>query len=171
MFREEATSGVASAALVVVGVVCIIVAALLGGVPAGTAIGVASAVLLVEYGAVAVAIGLGLPPVPAAAYVGATGSALIFTLFALLDLLADRSTLVVRLLERAQRRTRTMRRLGRYGPIALVPAVMVAGFFVCVPLAWLLGWRRSHAVAALVAGFCIATACTAALSSGLLTAL
>ncbi len=171
MFRDETTPGAGSASLAVVGAVCIVVTALLGGVPADTAIGVASAVLLLEYGAVAVAIGLGLPPVPAAAYVGATGSTLILVLFALLDLLADRSTLVDRLLQRAQRRTRTMSRLGRYGPIALVPAVMVAGFFVCVPLAWLLGWRRSHAVAALLAGFCIATACTAAVSSGLLAAL
>ncbi len=150
------------------GAIATLLTALVGGISRTEFLGVLSSTALIEYGAAAVAIGMGIPPFPATAFVSLSGLTLIFLIFTVLDILTERSTVVQRLVERAQRRTKTIAWLQRYGAIALVPGVIVVGFWVCVPIAWFLGWRRSHSIVALFLGFLGATIATTAIASGLL---
>lgn len=150
------------------GAIATLLAALVGGISCTEFLGVLSSTAIIEYGAAAVAIGMGIPPLPATAFVALSGFTLILLIFTVLDILTERSTVVQRLVERAQRRTKTVAWLQRYGSIALVPGVVVVGLYVCVPIAWFLGWRRSHSIAALFLGFLGATTATAAIAAGLL---
>ncbi|KAF5055918.1 hypothetical protein DSECCO2_372790 [anaerobic digester metagenome] len=154
-----------------IGAITSLFAGLIGGISLAGILGVASSTAIIEYGAAAVAVGIGIPPLPAMGLVFFSGLTLILLLFAVLDTLAERSAVVRRLVERAQRRTRTIAWLQRYGPVALVPAVVVVGFYICVPVAWFLGWRRYPSIAALSMGFLLATAGTTAISAGLHAAL
>ncbi|HOT95468.1 MAG TPA: hypothetical protein PK089_09830 [Methanoregulaceae archaeon] len=154
-----------------IGAIVSILAMLTGGVPPAGIVGVVSSTAIIEYGAAVVAVGIGIPAVPATVYVTLLGVTLMLFLFAALDTLADRSTTVRRLVGRAQRRAATIDRFRRWGPVALCLGVMVVGFYVCVPVAWLFGWPRYRSIIALSLGFFIGTATTAALSAGLLSTL
>ncbi len=144
---------------------------LIFGIPFAGIVGVASSTAIIEYGAAAVAVGIGTPPLPATIFVALSGGTLMLLLFAVLDTLAERLSIVRRLVERAQRQTKTIAWLERYGPVALIPGVIFAGFYVCVPIAWLLGWQRDRSLVALWTGFLVATAGTAALSAGVIASL
>jgi hypothetical protein len=163
--RQPATSLV----LAGIGAAAVLAAVLVTGADPATAAAVVTSALVVEYGAVAVAIALGIDPLAASALVGTVGFFLILVLFAALDLLESRSALVRRLTARAQARSGTVRHLERIGLVGLVPGVMIVGIYVCVPLAWLFGWRRGYALLALCGGYIVAIAVTAGVAVGLVS--
>ncbi len=59
----------------------------------------------------------------------------------------------------------------RYGMAGLIPGIWVVGFYICPAVAWLMGWRRLHAVSLMLAGYVVATIFTWAAATGLVTVL
>jgi hypothetical protein len=144
------------------GMIFPLILSLMAGVPPDQTLVLAVGTLVIEYGAAAAGTALGLPPAFTAAVVTLVAAAVVCFLFSLFELFASRSARVSRFLEHIGRRWGERQWVRRYGIRSLIPGTLVLGFYVCSPLAWILGWPKNHAIVLILCTFCIATFMTAA---------
>jgi uncharacterized membrane protein len=124
--------------------------------------------LVIEYGAAPVGIGLNLPPLFVLGTLSSVALGVTLFLFDLIDTLGEHSARVRGFLARSAERGRRSAVLTKYGIYGLVPCVMVLGFWVCPPVASVLGWKRATSIVLIMAGYLIASVATLALTLGIL---
>jgi len=145
------------------------VLALVFGMPVSSVYGLAAATFVIEYGAAGAGIALGMHPAAVFAAVNAVSLGIVLASYACLDAMADRSLRMQSFAQRMAEKCCHSRWTSTYGPLALVPGMLVLGFYVCAPAAWCLGWSRSRAIPAMIAGESIGTLVTMAAVEGLFT--
>ncbi|MDD1716586.1 MAG: hypothetical protein LUQ01_06275 [Methanolinea sp.] len=136
-------------------------------IPAPSALALVAAVLVIEYGAIAPAVVLGLDLPFSMAVSSLVCLGVLFTSFEIFDLLSLRSGKIRAFLARVEG-IRITCGLRRYGILALVPGMIVVGFYVCPAAAWIIGWRKGEAIAVMYAGFLASSMAVALLTAGLL---
>jgi hypothetical protein len=132
--------------------------ALLLALPTMTTLALIGTTFVIEYGAAPVGIGLGLPPLFVFFVLSCVALGVMIALFDLFDSIGDHSERVQRFLERSKKRADNSAILAKYGIYGLVPLVLTLGFYVCPPIAWVLGWDRRRSIVFTMAGYCIITA-------------
>lgn len=142
-------------------------AAFLLGYPLPASLALVTTTLVIEYGAAPVGIGLDLPPLFVLATLFSVALGVTLFLFDLIDTLGEHSARVKGFLARSAERGRKSALLSTYGIYGLVPCVMVLGFWVCPPVAGVLGWKRDMSIILIMAGFLIASVVTLALALGI----
>jgi uncharacterized membrane protein len=142
--------------------------ALISGRPLAAVIALISSTLVIEYGAGAVGIGLGLPPPYVLFVLLCIALGVTVFLFDLFDLAGEQSRRVGAFLAWSRRRAAASRLLSRYGMYGLVPLVITLGFYVCPPVAWVLGWDRRRSVLLIMTGYAIASVATVLVTMGVL---
>ncbi len=125
---------------------------LLLGVPAPSALVLIGAAFVIEYGAIAPALAMGLDLLFSMAVISLVCLGVLLTSYEIFDLLSFRSEKIRAFLARVEG-IRITRGLRRYGILALVPGMAVAGFYVCPAAAWIIGWRKGEAIVVMFAGF------------------
>jgi hypothetical protein len=121
--------------------------------PIFTTLSLVVATLAIEYGAVPVGLAFGLHPLFVLAVTSSIALAVITLLFTILDTLGERSGRVARMIHRTRTKYQHSRLVQRYGIFSLLPAVLIVGFYVCPPIAWILGWDRARSIVLLMLGF------------------
>lgn len=114
--------------------------------------GLAATAFAIEYGAAAAGIALGMHPAAVFVVVNAVSLGVVLGCYACLDALAERSPRLESFARSMAEKCCRSRWTSVYGPLALVPGMLVLGFYVCAPAAWCLGWTRRRAIAAMIAG-------------------
>lgn len=122
--------------------------------------------LLIESGAPVAGVALGLPPGVVLVLVCSVALGVVLLIFTLLDTLDADSPRVSNLLERVRQRYIRSKTLQTYGIYGLVPGMVVLGFMICPPIAWLVGWDRRRSVLLMMIGFTIAATGTLAVATG-----
>ncbi len=122
----------------------------------------------IEYGAAPVGIAGGLPPAFVLLVLSCIALGVSLLLFNLCEPLGEHSSWFARFLERNRKRAQASPLLVKYGIFSLVPLVMILGFYVCAPVAWVFGWQRSHALLLIMAGYLAACLVTILATMGLL---
>ena len=127
-----------------------------------------SSTLVIEYGAAPVGIALGLPPAFVLFVIVIVALGVILLLFALFEILGERSERIARFLKNARTRVTASPFLTRYGIYGIVPGVILLGIYVCPPVSWVLGWRRDHAIILMMAGYVAVSLFTILISTGII---
>ncbi len=121
---------------------------------------------IIEYGAAPVGIFGGLDRVFVLFVLSCIALGVTLLLFCLCGTLEERWPRVARFLEKSRSMAQSSPFLAKYGIVGLVPLVIVLGFYVCAPAACILGWRRDHATALIMAGYIFASIVTILLTHG-----
>jgi hypothetical protein len=137
-------------------------------VPPGPVIALVSATLILEYGAVFIGTALGMEDILIFIIVSLVAAGIIFIQLSLFDLAGKSSPRVAGFLERTHRKYGSSPFIKKYGVFALVPGILVVGFYVCPAVAWLIGWDRKTAFIVMIGTFCIAAALLLPVSEGLI---
>ena len=152
-------------------------AVLIAGVPLGSALllgvslpgaaALVGAALFIEYGAGPVGVLMGLAPEYVLLAECSVALGVIVVMYAILD-----ASLLVSCRWQARvigfsERFSSSRLVTSYGVFALLPGVVIAGFYACTPVAWLFRWDRLTAAGLMVAGYVAAAAVTLAGTLGL----
>jgi uncharacterized membrane protein len=95
---------------------------------------------------------------------------IVCSLFVAFDTLAVTSERVSRFLARAQEKHARSILIRRYGIVALVPLVLLIGFYFTPPIAWFMGWERRRAIVLMALGEVIGIMLALALAMGVLQA-
>ena len=140
----------------------------LAGVTLVEAAAVVGTTLLLEYAASATAALLSLPVLYSLLVPVWTAGGLILAQFLLFDAFSGGPGRVAAFLRRARERGEHSF-FHRYGIAGLIPGIWVVGFYVCPAIAWLMGWRRLHAVSLMLTSYIVAMVLTWAAATGLLT--
>ncbi len=140
---------------------------LLLGVPTTSALVLIGAAFVIEYGAIAPALALGQGLLFSLAVISLVCLGVLLTSYEIFDLLFIRSEKVRSFLARVEG-IRITRGLRRYGILALVPGMAVAGFYVCPAAAWIIGWRKGEAIVVMFVGFLASASIVALITLGLL---
>jgi len=148
-----------------------LIPALLFGLSFPATLALMASGFIIEYGASPLGIGLKLPPVFVLFVLVCIAAGTMLLLFDLFRLIGDSSIRISRFLEKARIRAQGSRIISRYGIWGLIPCVWILGFYVCTPVAWVLGWNRTHAIAITLAGFIFAATITILASMGLFAVL
>jgi hypothetical protein len=137
-------------------------------VPPGPVLALMSATLILEYGAVFIGKALGMEDALIFIIVSLVATGIIFFQLSLFDLAGKSSPRVAGFLERTRRKYGSSAYIKKYGVLALVPGILVVGFYVCPAVAWLLGWDRKSAFIVMIGTFCVASALLLPVSEGLI---
>lgn len=140
--------------------------ALLPGIRSDHLLALIGSTLLIESGAPVAGVALGLPPGVVLILVCSVALGVVLLIFTLLDTLDADSPRVSNLLERVRQRYIRSKTLQTYGIYGLVPGMVILGFMICPPIAWLVGWNRRQAVLLMMLGFIIAATGTLAAATG-----
>jgi len=123
---------------------------------------------VIEYGAAPRGIGLGLPPVFVFYVLVCIAAGVIFLLYDIFDTLGQHSERIARFLKKSGDRAQQSSMLSKYGIYGLTPCVMTLGFYICPPIAWVLGWRRDLSILLTMAGYIAISLVTVLLSQSTL---
>jgi hypothetical protein len=137
-------------------------------VPPGPVLALMSATLVLEYGAVFIGTALSMEDALIFIIVSLVATGIIFFQLSLFDLAGKSSPRVAGFLERTRRKYGSSPYIKKYGVLALVPGILVVGFYVCPAVAWLLGWDRKTAFIVMIGTFCVASALLLPVSEGLI---
>lgn len=148
-----------------------VVAPLLTGfffmVPPGPVLALVSGTLILEYGAVFIGTALSMDDAIIFIIVTLVATGIIFFQLSVFDHVGQRSPRVARFLERIRGKYGASPIIKKYGVFALVPGILVVGFYVCPAVAWLLGWERKIAFTVMMGTFCASSALLLPVSEGL----
>lgn len=139
------------------------------GLPVPAATALLGAALLVEYGAGPVGVLMGLPAWYVLVSESSVALGVILVLFAILDTSLLVSTRWQARVLHISGRFGSSRLVASYGVYALFPGVIIAGFYACTPVAWLLCWDRRTATGLMLAGYLAAAVISLAGTMGLLS--
>ncbi len=143
--------------------------ALLLGLSLPRAAALVGTALFIEYGAGPVGVLMGLPPWWVLSAECSVALGVILVIYALLD-----ASLLVSGRWQARvlgisKRFSSSRLVASYGVYALLPGIVIAGFYVSTPVAWFFRWDRRTATGLMVAGYVAAAGVTLAGTMGLLS--
>lgn len=139
------------------------------GVPLSGAVAVILTTLFIEYGAGPVGLLLGLSPWYLLLAESSVALGAVLVLYSLLDASLVASCRWQAWILGLSRRFSESRILSVYGIFALVPGIIVAGFYACTPVAWLLAWDRRVAIILMAAGYTTAAVLALAGTMGALS--
>lgn len=122
---------------------------------------------VIEYGAAPIGIGLGLPPVFVFYVLVCIAAGVIFLLYDIFDTLGEHSERITKFLKKSGERAQQSGMLSKYGIYGLIPCVMTLGFYVCPPIAWVLGWRSDLSILMTMTGYITILLITLLLSMGI----
>lgn len=127
------------------------------GIPIQKTLTLIVAVFALEYFAAAIGISLGLNPAFTILVMTCVALSVIILLMAVFDIVGEKSKKVSNFLSKAREKAKKTKVLQKYGAYGLVLAVPLLGFYVCPAIAWVMGWRRDHAISMIVTGFILAS--------------
>lgn len=133
-------------------------------------LGLVASLLIFQPFAVVVGLGLGISPFPVMLIMCSFGISVIFVLFGICDVFAERSEWLQKHLEKIGAITQKSGMLKKYGVFALILFIWVPGIglYGCVLIAWLLRWRGVKAASVIFAGWILATVLVLMTSLGIL---
>jgi len=133
-------------------------------------LGLVASILILQPLAVVVGLGLGINPFPIILIMCSFGMSVIFVLFGICDLFAERSEWLRKHLEKIEAITQKSEMLKKYGIYTLIPFIWVpgVGLYGCVLVAWLFRWRGAKSVAIIFTGWILATVLVLLTSLGIL---
>jgi hypothetical protein len=116
-----------------------------------------SSTLLFEYAAPVAGIALDMPPGLILVTVILVALGVLYFQFSLFDAMNARSAKVAGFLDLTRKKYGSSAFIRHYGIFALVPAMLVVGFYVCPAISWLLGWNRKCSLLLMMVTFSIAS--------------
>jgi len=121
-------------------------------------LGFVGSILILQPVAVAVGIALGIPPVPTLLIMLSVGIAVIFIIFGICDLFAEKSAWLRSHLDKVDAIAKRSALFQKYGIITIIPFIWVpgVGLYGCVLLAWLFRWRGAKGISIILAGWMLA---------------
>ena len=122
--------------------------------PPGNVLAVISGTILLEYAAVIVGTALSIDDALIFCIVSLVAAGIIFFQLSLFDDIGKSSPRVAGFLEYTRRKYGSSSVVKKYGVLALVPGMLVVGFYVCPAVTWLLGWNRRTAFIVMIGTFC-----------------
>jgi uncharacterized membrane protein len=124
----------------------------------GEIFGLVLSIFILQPLAVAVGLGLGIHPVQVMLIMMSFGISVIFILFGICDLFAERSEWLHKHLKKIEAITQKSEMFRKYGIYAFIPFIWVPGIglYGCVMIAWLFKWRSARAGAIILAGWILA---------------
>ena len=124
----------------------------------GEILGLVASIFILQPLAVAVGLGLGIPPVQVMFIMMSFGISVIFVLFGICDMFAERSEWLHQHLKKIEVITQKSEMFRKYGIYAFIPFIWVpgVGLYGCVMIAWLFKWRSARAGAIILAGWILA---------------
>jgi hypothetical protein len=137
-------------------------------VPPGSVLALISATIVLEYGAVFIGTALDMGNAITFIIVSLVATGIIFFQLSLFDHFGKISPRVGLFLDRTRVKYGSSPFVKKYGVFALVPGMLVVGFFVCPAVAWLMGWERKIAFMVMMGTFCAASAFLLPVSEGLI---
>jgi uncharacterized membrane protein len=125
---------------------------------AGEIFGLVVSIFILQPLAVAVGLGLGIHPVQVMFIMISFGISVIFVLFGICDMFAERSEWLIGHLKKIEKITQKSEMFRKYGIYALIPFIWVpgVGLYGCIMIAWLFKWRSVRAGAIILAGWILA---------------
>jgi len=124
----------------------------------GEILGLVASIFILQPLAVAVGLGLGIHPVQVMFIMMSFGISVIFVLFGICDIFAERSEWLHRHLKKIEAITEKSEMFKKYGIYTFIPFIWVPGIglYGCVMIAWLFKWRSARAGAIILSGWIIA---------------
>lgn len=166
-FLARATGGIAKCVLLAI--VLPLAAALLFAIPLPQTLGLIAATFVIEYGAAPVGVGLGLNPVFVFFVLTSIALGVTLALFDIFESVGDHSVRVRQFLDRCRKKAQASAILAKYGIYGLVPCVLTLGFYVCPPVAWVMGWDRTRSIALILSGYCAVSLVLVLATTGILS--
>ena len=137
-------------------------------IPPGPVLALVSATFILEYAAVFVGQAFGMGNIITLVIVTLVAAGIIFFQLSLFDHAGNSSPRVARFLERIRGKFLSSPLIKKYGVLALIPGMLVVGFYVCPAAAWLAGWERKTAFIVMIGTFCAASAFLLPVSQGII---
>jgi uncharacterized membrane protein len=136
-------------------------------------LGLGGSVLIFQPVAVVVGLGLGIPPVPIMLIMISFGISIIYGLFAICDIFAERSAWLRKHLNSVQTIAGKSTLFQRYGIFTLMPFIWIPGIglYGCILLAWLFKWRGAKGVGVIMTGWILSTLLVLGASIGILSSI
>ncbi len=124
----------------------------------GEIFGLVASIFILQPLAVAVGLGLDIHPVQVMLIMMSFGISVIFILFGICDLFAERSEWLRQHLKKIEAITEKSEMFKKYGIYTFIPFIWVpgVGLYGCVMIAWLFKWRSARAGAIILAGWILA---------------
>lgn len=148
------------AAFVIGGILAIPLAiGISSGITLHSTLGFVGSILILQPVATAVGVALGIPPVPVLLIMLSVGIAVIFIIFGICDLFADKSVWLRNYLDKVDAIAKRSAMFQKFGIITIIPFIWVpgVGLYGCVLLAWLFRWRGVKGIGIILAGWMLAT--------------
>ncbi len=125
---------------------------------AGEIFGMVVSIFILQPLAVAVGLGLGIHPVQVMFIMISFGISVIFVLFGICDMFAERSEWLQQNLKKIEKITQKSEMFRKYGIYAFIPFIWVPGIglYGCIMIAWLFKWRSVRAGAIILSGWILA---------------
>jgi uncharacterized membrane protein len=133
-------------------------------------LGLITSIVIFQPFAAVIGLGLGIDPVSLLLIMCSFGISVIFVLFGICDIFAERSEWLRNHLKKTEAITQESGLLKKYGMYALVPFIWVpgVGLYGCVLIAWLFKWRGVKPVSVIFAGWILAVVLVLLTSLGIL---
>ena len=124
----------------------------------GEIFGLVASIFILQPLAVVVGLGLGIHPVQVMLIMVSFGITVIFMLFGICDMFAERSEWLQKHLKKIEAITQKSEMFREYGIYTFIPFIWVPGIglYGCVMIAWLFKWRNARAGALILAGWILA---------------
>jgi uncharacterized membrane protein len=124
----------------------------------GEIFGLVASIFILQPLAVVVGLGLGIHPFQILLIMCSFGVSVIFVLFGICDLFAERSEWLHKHLKKIEAITQKSKMFKKYGIYTFIPFIWVpgVGLYGCVMIAWLFKWRSARAGAIILAGWILA---------------
>jgi uncharacterized membrane protein len=124
----------------------------------GEIFGLVASIFILQPLAVVVGLGLGIHPFQILLIMCSFGVSVIFVLFGICDLFAERSEWLYKHLKKIEAITQKSEMFKKYGIYTFIPFIWVpgVGLYGCVMIAWLFKWRSARAGAIILAGWILA---------------
>jgi len=125
---------------------------------AGEIVGLVVSIVILQPLAVAVGLGLGIHPVQVMLIMVSFGIAVIFVVFGICDMFAERSEWLNGHLKNIETITQKSKMFRKYGMYAFIPFIWVpgVGLYGCIMIAWLFKWRSFRAGTIILSGWILA---------------
>ena len=114
--------------------------------------------LVIEYSAPVAGLAAGLSPVYTGMTVILVACGVILLQYSVFDVMCCRSETIRGFLEWTRRKFAGSKLVREYGVLALAPAMLIAGFYICPAISWLFGWNRKISFLIMIAVYSLATA-------------
>ena len=137
----------------------------------GEIFGLVVSIFILQPLAVVVGLGLGIHPFQIMLIMCSFGVSVIFVLFGICDMFAERSEWLHKHLEKIETITQKSEMFRKYGIYTFIPFIWVpgVGLYGCVMIAWLFKWRSAWAGAIILAGWILAALLVLLTSIGILS--